>query len=212
MQPPSQRTSQIRSRSPDTMAAASATRTAITKSLITSLAKCREGPENMSMNQRLPQHPCLSPLRLRTSITQSQTPDYDARRNGCREGCQYPHVARAKPRRLRPRWGHLRVGGRHCVAAWTTINVCSRLRYPWNSVHGGTSAKLSACRPIEFRGEPGGNGLRQRFFGAFELFTRFDTGHRESTPSAAGLNISKPASFSSHGVNWSGASTTGMRS
>jgi hypothetical protein len=57
--------------------------------------------------------------------------------------------------------------------------------------------------------------LRQCFIvlrRAYELFTRFETGHRSSTPSSAGVKISRPASFSSHGVNWSGSSTTGMRS
>jgi hypothetical protein len=59
------------------------------------------------------------------------------------------------------------------------------------------------------------HGLRQCFIvlrRAYELFTRFETGHRSSTPSSAGVKISRPASFPSHGVNWSGSSTTGMRS
>jgi hypothetical protein len=55
VQPPSQRASQILSKRPDAITAASATRTAITKSLIASLAKCREGPGNLSMNHGLPQ-------------------------------------------------------------------------------------------------------------------------------------------------------------
>jgi hypothetical protein len=70
-------------------------------------------------------------------VTQSQTPDYDAGRNRGREGYQYARVARAKPRRLRPKWGHRRVGRRHCVTASTTINICSQPRYRWNSVHSG---------------------------------------------------------------------------
>jgi hypothetical protein len=81
------------------MTAASATRTAITKSLITSLAKCRKGPRNinMSTNHSLPQRPASHRFASEPQVTQSQTPDYDARRDRGREGHQYPRVARAKP-------------------------------------------------------------------------------------------------------------------
>jgi hypothetical protein len=48
-------------------------------------------------------------------------------------------------------------------------------------------------------------------FGAFELFTRLDTAHRASTPSAAGVKISKPASFSSHGVHLGDGNRPGRR-
>ena len=132
----------------------------MTKSFITSLAKCREG--NMSMNRGLAQPPASHRSASEPQVTQSQTPDDDSRQNRGREGDQYPRIARAKPGRLPPKWGHHRVRGRHCVTASTTIHICSRLRYRWNSVHSGTSAELSACRPIEFRGEQGSNGLRQR--------------------------------------------------
>ena len=137
--PPSQRVSQIRSTRPEAMTAASATRTAITKSLITSLAKCRKGPRNinMSTNHSLPQRPASHRFASEPQVTQSQTPDYDARRDRGREGHQYPRVARAKPGRLRPKWGHRRVRGKRFATAPTTINICSQLREPWNSVHRG---------------------------------------------------------------------------
>jgi hypothetical protein len=104
-------------------------------------------------------------------VAQSQTPDDDARRNRGREGDQYPRVARL--RRKRPKRDR-RVGGRHGVTASTFINICPQLRYRWNSVHGGTSTELIPCRPGEFRGQPGSNGLRQRFIvlRCLELFTR----------------------------------------
>jgi hypothetical protein len=76
-------------------------------------------------------------------VTQSQTPDYDARRNRGREGYQYPPVTRAKPRRLGPKWGHRRAGRRHSVTASTAINICSQLRYRWNSVHSGHLRRIN---------------------------------------------------------------------
>jgi len=64
---------------------------------------------------------------------------------------------------MRPERDHRRVDGRHGVTGSTFINICPQLRYRWNSFHGGTSTELISCRPGEFRGEPGSDGLRRRF-------------------------------------------------